>query len=122
MCITRRFTGDCMDWNDFTSLSAEDMQAIWDFKTKDPFSILGIHPLETDKGIKTVIRTYQPQAAFIRGESCDGEVEFDFMKLGDTGFFEAILDMDYEPFFYNLIIKQADGNKYTLTDPYAFQP
>ena len=111
-----------MDWNDFTSLSAEDMQAIWDFKTKDPFSILGIHPLETDKGIKTVIRTYQPQAAYIRGESCDGEVEFDFMKLGDTGFFEAILDMDYEPFFYNLIIKQGDGIEYTLTDPYAFQP
>ena len=42
-----------MDWNDFTSLSAEDMQAIWDFKTKDPFSILGIHPLETDKGCKS---------------------------------------------------------------------
>ncbi len=111
-----------MDWNDFTSLTAEDMRAIWDFDTRDPFSILGIHPLETDKGIKTVIRTYQPQAAFIRGESCDGEVEFDFVKLGDTGFFEAILDMEFEPFFYNLIIKQGDGNEYKLTDPYAFQP
>ena len=111
-----------MDWNDFTSLTAENMQAIWNFNTKDPFSILGIHPLETDKGIKTVIRTYQPQASFVRGESCDGEVEFDFVKLGDTGFFEAVLDMDYEPFFYNLVIKQGDGNKYKLTDPYAFQP
>ena len=111
-----------MDWNDFTSLTAEDMRAIWDFDTRDPFSILGIHPLETDKGIKTVIRTYQPQAAFIRGESCDGEVEFDFVKLGDTGFFEAILDMEFEPFFYNLIIKQGDGIEYKLTDPYAFQP
>ena len=111
-----------MDWNDFTSLTAENMQAIWNFNTKDPFSILGIHPLETDKGIKTVIRTYQPQASFVRGESCDSEVEFDFVKLGDTGFFEAVLDMDYEPFFYNLVIKQGDGNKYKLTDPYAFQP
>ena len=73
-----------MDWNDFTSLTAENMQAIWNFDTRDPFSILGIHPLETDKGIKTVIRTYQPQASFVRGESCDGEVEFDFVKLGDT--------------------------------------
>ena len=108
--------------NEFTSLTSEDMLSIWEFKTKDPFSILGIHPLETDRGIKTVIRTYQPQAAFIRGESCDGEIEFDFVKIGDTGFFEAILDMEFEPFFYNLIIKQGDGNEYTLTDPYAFLP
>ena len=111
-----------MEWNDFTSLTAENMQAIWDFKTKDPFSILGIHPLETDRGIKTVIRTYQPQASFIRGESCDGTEEFDFVKLGDTGFFEAILDLEYKPFFYKLIIKQGDGIEYTLVDPYAFLP
>ena len=53
------------------------MRAIWDFNTKDPFSILGLHPLNTDRGVKTVIRAYQPQASFIRGESCDGEFEFD---------------------------------------------
>ena len=111
-----------MDFNDFTSLTAENMQAIWDFKTKDPFSILGIHPLETDRGIKTVIRTYQPQASFVRGESCDGTEEFDFVKLGDTGFFEAILDLEYKPFFYKLIIKQGENNEYTLVDPYAFMP
>lgn len=111
-----------MEWNDFTSLTSEEMNAIWNFSTKDPFSILGIHPLNTDKGIKTVIRTYQPQASFIRGESCDGEFEFDFMKLGDTGFFEAIIDTEYKPFFYNLIIKQSDGIEYSITDPYAFLP
>ena len=111
-----------MEWNDFTSLTAENMQAIWDFKTKDPFSILGIHPLETDRGIKTVIRTYQPQASFVRGESCDGTEEFDFVKLGNTGFFEAILDLEYKPFFYKLIIRQDDGNEYSLVDPYAFMP
>ena len=111
-----------MEWNDFTSLTSEDMRAIWDFNTKDPFSILGLHPLNTDRGLKTVIRAYQPQASFIRGESCDGEFEFDFMKLGNTGFFEAILDKEYEPFFYNLVIRQDDGNEYTLTDPYAFLP
>ena len=111
-----------MELNDFTSLTAENMQAIWDFKTKDPFSILGLHPLETDKGIKTVIRTYQPQACYVRGESCDGSEEFDFVKLGNTGFFEAILDMEFEPFFYKLIIRQEDGNEYAVVDPYAFMP
>ena len=111
-----------MEWTDFTSLTREQMLPIWDFYCKDPFDVLGIHPLETDRGIKTAIRTYQPQARFVRGESIDGEVEFDFVKLGDTGFFEAILDTEFKPFFYNLVIKQDDGNEYKLTDPYAFQP
>ncbi|MCQ2060933.1 MAG: 1,4-alpha-glucan branching protein GlgB [Fibrobacter sp.] len=111
-----------MDWKDFTTMSEDQMLPIWDMYCSDPFAVLGIHPLETDKGIKTVIRAYQPQASYIRGESCDGKLEFDFVKLGDTGFFEAILDMDFKPFFYNLIIKQGDGNTYTLTDPYAFMP
>ncbi|WP_295684373.1 1,4-alpha-glucan branching protein GlgB [uncultured Fibrobacter sp.] len=111
-----------MEWTDFTSLTREQMLPIWDFYCKDPFDVLGIHPLETDRGIKTAIRTYQPQARFVRGESIDGEIEFDFVKLGDTGFFEAILDIEFKPFFYNLVIKQDDGNEYKLTDPYAFQP
>ena len=111
-----------MEWTDFTSLTREQMLPIWDFYCKDPFDVLGVHPLETDRGIKTAIRTYQPQARFVRGESIDGEVEFDFVKLGDTGFFEAILDTEFKPFFYNLVIKQDDGNEYKLTDPYAFQP
>ena len=58
-----------MEWNDFTSLTSEDMRAIWDFSTKDPFSILGIHPLNTDRGVKTVIRAYQPQASFMNMNS-----------------------------------------------------
>ena len=111
-----------MEWTDFTSLTREQMLPIWDFYCKDPFDVLGLHPLETDRGIKTAIRTYQPQASFVRGESIDGEVEFDFVKLGDTGFFEAILDIEFKPFFYNLVIRQGDGNEYKLTDPYAFQP
>ena len=48
-------------------------------------------------------------------------MEFDFVKVADTGF-EAALDIEYEPFLYKLHIKQYDGNTYTITDPYAFIP
>ena len=82
-----------MDWTQFTTLSEPQMNSIWNFNCKDPFSFLGIHPLETDKGIKTAIRTYQPQAAFIHGESLKGSMEFDFVKVADTGFFVAVLDI-----------------------------
>ena len=81
------------EWKAFTSLSEEQMQSIWNYDCKDPFAFLGIHPLQTDKGVKTVVRTYQPHASFVRAESMDGSVEFDFIKLGDSGFYEAVLDM-----------------------------
>ncbi len=110
------------DWKQFTTLSDDQMRSIWDFDCKDPFSFLGIHPLETDRGIKTVVRAYQPQASFLRGESLAGDLEFDFVKIADTGFFEAVLDMDYDPFRYRLCVNQADGNSYSVIDPYCFMP
>ncbi len=110
------------DWKKFTSMTDDQMQSIWDYDCKDPFSFLGIHPLETDRGIKTAIRTYQPHAAYVSGESLEGDVEFDFVKLGDTGFFEAILDLDYDPFKYRLKITLGDGNSYSVIDPYCYMP
>ena len=110
------------EWKAFTSLNDEQMQSIWNFDCKDPFAFLGIHPLQTDKGVKTVVRTYQPHAIFVRAESMDGSIEFDFVKLGDSGFYEAVLDMDYEPFQYRLHITLEGGNVYHVIDPYAFMP
>ena len=111
-----------MDWTQFTTLSKPQMNAIWHFDCKDPFSFLGIHPLEPDKGIKTAIRTYQPHAAFVQGESLDSKEEFDFVKVGDTGFFEAVLDIEFDRFLYKLHIKLPDGTHYSVVDPYAFSP
>lgn len=110
------------EWKAFTSLSEEQMQSIWNYDCKDPFAFLGIHPLQTDKGVKTVVRTYQPHASFVRAESMDGSVEFDFVKLGDSGFYEAVLDMDFEPFQYRLHITLPGGNIYHILDPYSFLP
>lgn len=111
-----------MDWKRWTTLREEQMKSLWHFDCRDPFSILGCHPLETDRGIRTTVRVYLPGAAFVRGEHIDGAFEFDFVKLGDTGFFEAILDYEYEHFFYKLHIRLDNGAEYTVLDPYAFAP
>ena len=60
-----------MDFQDSTTMTNDQMRAIWDFNCSDPFSILGIHALETDRGLKTVIRVYLPGAAHISGESVE---------------------------------------------------
>jgi len=111
-----------MDFFKYVTLTEAQLHSIWSFDCKDPFSILGIHPFETDKGIKTVIRAYQPQADFLRGESLDQKLDFDFVKIGNTGFFEAALDVEFEPFLYRLHVTHHGGNSYSLVDPYAFSP
>ena len=177
--------GVLMEIQNNTTMTYDQMRSIWDFNCSDPFSILGIHGLQTDRGLKTVIRVYLPGAASISGESVEPEIIygqanveepaeevqvgkkpaekknaktaktakatktaktakakttkkttkkakveeddaktllFDFVKIGSTGFFEAVLDMEFQPFFYKLHITLENGVKYTVVDPYAFLP
>ncbi len=111
-----------MNFSQFSTLSHNEMESIWNFDCRDPFSILGIHPLETDKGTKTIVRIYQPQASFVYGEFLESGDEFDFIKLGDTGFYEACLDIEPGSFFYKLHITLANGIQYSTIDPYLFLP
>ncbi|MDR1759735.1 MAG: 1,4-alpha-glucan branching protein GlgB [Fibrobacter sp.] len=111
-----------MNFLQFSTLSRDQMESIWDFDCRDPFAVLGIHPLETDKGIKTTVRIYQPQASFVYGELLESGEEFDFIKLGDTGFYEATLDREPDPFFYKLHITLTNGIQYSIIDPYLFLP
>lgn len=111
-----------MAWTRWSSLSDDEMELIQQFNCKDPFSILGCHPLETDLGLKTVLRVYLPDALYIHGEFVDESAEFDFMKLGDSGFFEAILDLEYEHRLCRLSIILNHGVSYQILDPYSFKP
>ena len=111
-----------MDWKRWTTLRDDQMESLWHFNCRDPFSILGCHPIETDRGIRTSIRVYLPGATFVQGESLEDSAEFDFIKLGDTGFFEAILDMEYEHFFYKLHVTLDNRSHFTIRDPYAHAP
>lgn len=171
--------GVLMDFQNNTTMTYDQMNSIWNFNCSDPFSILGIHALETDRGLKTVIRVYLPGAASIRGESVEPEIiygqanfeepaeevqigkkktakknaksaktsktaktaktaktsskkasveddaktlAFDFIRVDNSGFFEAVLDMEFQPFFYKLHITLENGIQYTVVDPYAFLP
>lgn len=171
--------GVLMDFQNNTTMTFDQMNSIWNFNCSDPFSILGIHALETDRGLKTVIRVYLPGAASIRGESVEPEIiygqanfeepaeevqigkkktakknaksaktsktaktaktaktsskkasveddaktlAFDFVRVDNSGFFEAVLDMEFQPFFYKLHITLENGIQYTVVDPYAFLP
>ena len=107
-------------WVKWTTIKPADMQALNDFLTSDPFSILGLHPI--NKGNKMSIRVYLPGAKTISGQSLDKTRKFSFEKLGDSGFFEAQIEEKFQHFLYRLNITLENGSKYSILDPYAFLP
>ena len=111
-----------MEWQRFTSLHPAEISSIHEFRCGDPFSILGCHPLQTDKGVKTAVRVYLPGARFVIGEFLEQAGEFDLVKLGDTGFFEAVLDREFEHAKVKLTVTLDNDVSYSVIDPYSFGP
>jgi 1,4-alpha-glucan branching enzyme len=109
-------------WHKYTSLSEDQINSIRDIKNTDPFSVLGCHPIDTDMGQMTAIRVYHPTAHFIHGFIPETGEQFDFIKLGDTGFYESILQREYSPLRYKLVVYMNKQDKYITSDPYSFLP
>lgn len=55
-------------WINYTTLSLQQADSIIENRLKDPFSLLGCQPVETDEGIKSAIRVHLDDALFISGK------------------------------------------------------
>jgi 1,4-alpha-glucan branching enzyme len=80
----------------------------------DPHSILGAH--ESNGGV--VVRTYRPDARAVRVQPAGVDAEL----KDPAGLWEALLPKAKLPLEYELEVEYADGNTFTLRDPYAFLP
>jgi len=90
----------------------------------NPHGVLGAH--EAEDGV--VVRAFRPEAVGVRirlsnsllqGESATG-IE---AELKDpAGLWEALLPQASLPLEYELEVEYADGNTFTLRDPYSFLP
>jgi 1,4-alpha-glucan branching enzyme len=81
----------------------------------DPHSVLGAH--EADDG-GVVVRAYRPEAQSVRVQPAGVEAEL----TDPSGLWEALLPKATLPLDYELEIEYANGDTYTLRDPYAFLP
>jgi 1,4-alpha-glucan branching enzyme len=80
----------------------------------NPHDVLGAH--EAADGV--VVRAYRPEAQSVRVQPAGVEA-----KLKDPGgLWEALLPGATLPLEYELEVEYADGNVFTLRDPYAFLP
>jgi 1,4-alpha-glucan branching enzyme len=80
----------------------------------DPHSILGAH--EDNGGV--VVRAYRPEARAVRVQPAGVEATL----TDPAGLWEATLPKARLPLAYELEIEYADGNTFTMRDPYAFLP
>ena len=81
----------------------------------DPHSVLGAH--EADDG-GVVVRAYRPEAQSVRVQPAGVEAEL----TDPSGLWEALLPKATLPLDYELEIEYANGETFTLRDPYAFLP
>jgi len=80
----------------------------------NPHSVLGAH--ESNGGV--VVRTYRPDARAVRVQPAGVEAEL----KDPAGLWEAMLPKAKLPLAYELEVEYADGNTFTLRDPYSFLP
>jgi 1,4-alpha-glucan branching enzyme len=80
----------------------------------NPHGILGAHP--ANGGV--VVRVYRPEAEAVRVQPAGVAAEL----TDSAGLWEALLPGAELPLEYLLEVEYADGNTYTLRDPYAFLP
>jgi len=81
----------------------------------DPHRILGAHEAE-DGGV--VVRAYRPEAKSVTVQPAGVEAEL----KDPSGLWEALLPKAKLPLEYELEVEYADGNTFTLHDPYSFLP
>jgi 1,4-alpha-glucan branching enzyme len=86
------------------------------FDLANPHAVLGAH--QRDGGV--VIRAYRPEAVAVRAHGDFGAAELE--PTGEPGLFEGLVKDADLPLSYELEVSYADGNTYTLRDPYAFLP
>jgi 1,4-alpha-glucan branching enzyme len=81
----------------------------------DPHGVLGAH--EADGG-GVVVRAYRPEAQSVRVQPAGVEAEL----TDPSGLWEALLPKATLPLDYELEVEYANGDTFTLRDPYAFLP
>ncbi len=101
-----------------TELNIEELEAISNGSSSNPFSIFGLHPKRSGKGY--VVRTFQPEARSVvviptRGNSVEA------VKVTPEGLFEASFPSRTKRFEYTLDVLYARKRKaVTIEDPYRF--
>ena len=125
-----------------TSANVNEVMMVINAEHRDPYNVLGIHPIVNDHGNGKIfaVRSYIPDAEKVFVTVNDGNQKSDsnkkntsnqkdgnkrkysMKKIHDAGFFEALIDDMEDIFTYTLEITNYYGSTYSIYDPYSFLP
>jgi 1,4-alpha-glucan branching enzyme len=101
-------------------VSGDDLRAIVEGWSHDPYSVLGAHPIGDGRW---VVRTLRPDAVSVAVVDQDGS-RYETRQLHGAGIYEATLPQ--QPGDYRIQVGYGDGsggtNIYTVDDPYRWMP
>lgn len=102
---------------------SEDAESIIRADHHDPFSYLGMHPVEREGRKVVIVRAFIPEAETAvvmdlerRGVTCPME------KIHPDGLFEGVIEDREKVFPYRLKVTDSFGNVSEFHDPYSFLP
>ena len=101
----------------------KDMKHIINADHHDPFSYLGIHPVEVEGRKAVIVRAFLPEAITVSVIDI-GRVDnaYKMEKVHPDGLFEAIIEDREKVFPYKLKVIDRGGNTREFHDPYSFLP
>lgn len=99
----------------------KDAQAILRAEHHDPFSYLGMHPLETKGKMAVAVRTFHPGAEKVTVIDVEGGgAAYPLDKIHPEGLFEAVIKDREKVFHYKLAVVYPSGEVSEFYDPYSF--
>ena len=101
----------------------KDMEYILSADHHDPFSYLGMHPVDINGRNAIVVRAFIPEAKGVTVIDADNpDVTCKMGRVHPEGIFEAIISDREKVFPYKLRILESSGNIREFFDPYSFLP
>ncbi len=100
-----------------TDIPAGELERLFALRHPDPHAILGAHP--GDRGL--VVRAYRPDATRIL-LLIDGEAPRPMARRREPGLFELLIEGRRDVPRYRFEVRYPRGKRFTMHDPYAFQP
>lgn len=99
---------------------ANDVAAIVGGYHGAPHKVLGPHIVSPNGKSAVSIRAFRPLDARVLVKVLATGDRVEMVRIGDEGFFEAILPGQTALFAYRLVVVDGDGNEVELEDPYRF--
>ncbi|NLP14522.1 MAG: 1,4-alpha-glucan branching protein GlgB [Clostridium sp.] len=103
-----------------TTAKIDEVLRVINAEHPDPFSVLGMHHLESQNTI--VVRAYLPNAQTIDVVPLSGGKRYKMDRIHENGFFEVVMDDRNDFFKYVLEVTDNVGNSFSIHDPYSFMP